>query len=108
MAEVAQSEAVQPQSEPERTKSTDPTPAPPHFGRIVVHFARESWVEIRDRDSKVILSASGQPGSERTVEGLPPFTMVVGNAGGVRVTYNDQPIDVSAHATRNIARFTLE
>jgi cytoskeleton protein RodZ len=77
-------------------------------GRIGIHFTRASWAEIRDREGRIVFSGTGQAGSERNFEALPPLSVVIGNAGGVRMTYNGNALDVASHAERNIARFTLE
>ena len=47
-------------------------------------------------------------GTQRSFELRAPVEVVVGNASGVRITYNGKPFDVASHATRNIARFRLE
>ena len=82
-------------------------PSQQRTGRLRVQFAADSWIEVRDREG-VMYIGTGAAGSERLFEGLAPLTVVIGNAKGVRITYNDQPLDLSAHAARNIARLTLE
>jgi cytoskeleton protein RodZ len=77
-------------------------------GRVAIDFERESWIEIRDGDGKLIFMGTGAAGSNRRFEARPPIAMVVGNAVGVRITYNGQPFDLASHSARNIARFTLE
>lgn len=76
--------------------------------RLQVAFVQESWLEVRDGDGKLLFSGTGAAGSEQGFDGAPPFTLVVGNASGVRITYNQLPVDVTGRAARNIARFTLE
>jgi cytoskeleton protein RodZ len=76
--------------------------------RMEMAFVGESWVEIRDGEGNVQFSGTVPAGSARSFEVRPPVDVVVGNASGVRITYNDKPFDVAAHATRNIARFRLE
>ncbi len=71
-------------------------------------FDDESWVEIRDRDGKVIFSQLNRAGTSRIVNGLPPLSLVVGNAPGVRLIYNDQPVDLAPHTRIDVARLTLE
>jgi cytoskeleton protein RodZ len=87
-----------------------PEPAPRAGGarRIVLRFERESWVEIRGRDGSVLLSQLNPAGSERAVSGEPPFRLVIGNAQHVRVTYDDQPVDLTPHVKVEVARFTLQ
>lgn len=70
-------------------------------------FDQESWVEIRDRNERVIFSQLNQPGTQRFVSGLPPFSVVVGNAHGVRMTYGDKPVDLASHTRTDVARLIL-
>lgn len=71
-------------------------------------FDRESWVEIRDGSGKIIFSQLNQSGSKRRVYGKPPLSVIVGNAHGVRLTYNNAPVDLERHTKVDVARFTLE
>jgi len=82
-------------------------PAP---GERELHFRFEieSWVEIRDRNDKVIFSKLNRAGSEERVSGTPPLKLVVGNARGVRLTYGEQVVDLSPHIGVTVARLTLQ
>ncbi len=80
----------------------------PGQARIDVQFEHESWLELRDAGGTVHYSGTGAAGSTRSFELRAPVSVVVGNAQGVRITYNGKPFDVAPHAARNIARFTLE
>ena len=71
-------------------------------------FAQASWVEIRDRAGRRIFSQFNPAGTEQVVSGLPPLTLVVGNAKGVGLTYNEQPVDLAPHTKVDVARLTLE
>jgi cytoskeleton protein RodZ len=71
-------------------------------------FDEESWVEVRDRNDQVIFYQLNAPGTARRVTGLPPLTIVVGNAHGVRMTYAGQPVDLARHTKIDVARLTLE
>ena len=72
-----------------------------------LEFDRESWVEIRDRNGRKILSQLNRAGTTQSVSGLPPLTLVVGNAGGVRLTHNDRPVNLAPHTNVDVARLTL-
>lgn len=76
--------------------------------RISIKFERESWVEIRGRDGRVLTSELNPGGTERTVVGQAPFTLVIGNAHFVRLSYDDRPIDLAPHVKVEVARFTLQ
>ena len=75
---------------------------------IRFRFAQASWVEIRDRDGRKIFSQFNPAGTEQVVSGLPPLSLVVGNANGVHLIYNEQPVDLAPHTKVDVARLTLE
>lgn len=83
-------------------------PLKPGERKVRLAFDQESWVEIRDRDEKVIFSQLNRPGTQQLVSGTPPFTIVVGNAPGVRMTYDDQPVDLASHTRIDVARLILQ
>jgi cytoskeleton protein RodZ len=82
--------------------------AVPASRAVVMNFDAESWVEIRDREGRVIFSQLNPAGSTQTVEADPPLSLVVGNASGVRISYRDRPVDLGRVARDDVARFTLE
>jgi cytoskeleton protein RodZ len=71
-------------------------------------FDVESWVEIRDRNDKIIFSKLNRAGSEERVNGVPPLKLVVGNARGVHLNYDEKPVDLSPHIGVTVARLTLQ
>lgn len=95
-------------SRPESQAAADGTGGTGGTRRIVMKFERESWVEIRGRDGKALVSQLNAAGSERTVEGKAPFALIIGNAQHVRLSYDDRPIDLAPHVKVEVARFTLD
>ena len=93
-------------------------PAPPVPGTAVerkpgehlikLAFDTQSWVEIHDRTGRRIFSQLNAAGTEQAVSGEAPLTLVVGNAHGVRVTHNGQPVDLAPYTKIAVARLTLE
>jgi cytoskeleton protein RodZ len=69
---------------------------------------KESWIEVRDRDSKVVFSERVAPGGERSVNGQGPLSLVVGYAPGVKLYWRGEPIDLVPHARGDVARLVLE
>jgi cytoskeleton protein RodZ len=66
-------------------------------------------VEVRDRSGQIIFSQLCPPGSEREIEGQPPFALVVGNASHVTLRYKGKPIDLlSKRSKEDVARVTVE
>ena len=88
-----------------------PAPVPPPaegLRRISLKFERAAWVEIRGRDGKALISQLNPGGSERTVEGRPPFSLIIGNAQYVRLSYDERPVELAPHVKVEVARFTLD
>ena len=71
-------------------------------------FASESWVEVRDRDNKIVFSQLGAAGSERDVGGQGPLSLVIGNAPGVKLYWRGQAVDLAPHTKGEVARLVLE
>ncbi|MEW5943610.1 MAG: RodZ domain-containing protein [Pseudomonadota bacterium] len=76
--------------------------------RIKMVFSGDSWVEIRDKEGKKIFSQLNPGGTEQVVQGTPPFSLVVGSASNVRLTYNGKPVDLAPYVKVEVARLTLE
>jgi cytoskeleton protein RodZ len=77
-------------------------------GRVRLEFDRESWVEIRDRDGKTLMSQLNPAGSRRVVLGRRPLSLVIGNGAAVRLIYNDRPVDLKPYIQIEVARLTLD
>ena len=126
---VAENEAVQaslsPASAPEQPVGTDtqraespaqataaPAPAagrkPGGYKRLELEFGETSWVEIKQANGKILLSQLNSAGSRQSIEGVPPFEVVIGNAANVRLKYNDAPVDLRPYFKVDVARLTLE
>jgi cytoskeleton protein RodZ len=102
--------AIQPMNLDSQPSAESVAPAPADEGnrRIVMKFDRESWVEVRGRNGKTLFSGLNAAGSEQSVEGRPPFSLIIGNAQYVQLSYEDQPVDLAPHVKVEVARFTLE
>jgi len=83
-------------------------PVHPDEREVRFVFEEESWVEVRDRNDTVIFYQLNASGTVRRVAGLPPLTVVVGNAQGVKMTYAGQPVDLTRHTKIDVARVTLQ
>jgi cytoskeleton protein RodZ len=105
IAPVAQAEAPPAASVPARPSSAA---GPGNTRRISMKFERSSWVEIRGGDGKVLTSQLNSGGTEQSIEGRPPFALVIGNAQYVRLSYDERPIDLAPYVKVEVARFTLD
>ncbi|MDP4028856.1 MAG: DUF4115 domain-containing protein [Gallionella sp.] len=82
----------------------------PQNAALRLVFGDESWVEIKDKDDKVLLSQVNPSGSELRMNGQSPFALVIGRAASVRLYYRGKQIDLTPHinAATEVARLTLE
>ncbi|WP_234421727.1 RodZ domain-containing protein [Parazoarcus communis] len=71
-------------------------------------FSGESWVEVKDASGAILFSGIGVSGSSRTVQGAPPFALVIGNARSVRLEFNGKPVDLVPHTKVSVARLTVQ
>ena len=71
------------------------------------NFREPSWVEVRNKKGEVLFSQHNSAGSQKDVSGEPPFTLVVGNASYVNLTYQGKSVDLSRQSKDGVARLTL-
>jgi cytoskeleton protein RodZ len=76
--------------------------------KIDLEFEKDSWVEIKQGDGRALISQINRGGTRQTLEGTPPFSVVIGNAPAVRLRYNDETVDLRPHFRVDVARLTLE
>ena len=96
------------QASPPTIIAPAPTTLAAGNANLLLRFSGDAWVEIRDKSGKNIFSQLSRSGQEQTVEGKPPFTLVVGNATKVRIAYNGKPVDLVPHTKTDVARLKLE
>lgn len=75
---------------------------------LQITFSKESWVEVRDRRGNVVLAQRGAAGSEKAVEGQPPFALIIGYAPGVSLKFRGSPVDLAPYTRGDVARLSLE
>jgi cytoskeleton protein RodZ len=101
-------QAVEPQSQATPMPAPAVSNKPGGSKRIQLEFDQLSWVKIKQANGKVLLSQLNPAGSKQSIEGAPPFEVVIGNAANVRLKYNDAPVDLRPYFKVDVARLTLE
>jgi len=73
-------------------------------------FNKESWVEVKDAESKRIFSQISPGNTEKTVYGRPPFSLAIGNAANVKLVYKAKPVDLIPYTSKHggVARLSLD
>ena len=74
-----------PASEPPPTATAGETGAEDEAGakELVLHFTGPSWMEVRDAHGRRLLYQLVHESGDRTLRGVPPFSLVVGAPGAV-------------------------
>jgi cytoskeleton protein RodZ len=101
--------AEPPSPAPAAAAPASPAAAPAGSVQLRLVADKDSWVEVRDRDNKVLLLAEPMlAGREQTLAGIPPLSVVLGYAAGVRLTWRGKAVDLSSYTKGDVARLTLE
>ncbi len=82
------------------TVSTRTPPAAPEESRLVMEFAEDCWVDIKDARGNRLLYGVMKAKAVRNLSGVPPFSLVMGNAVAVRLTLDGQAVDRSNYVPR--------
>ncbi|WP_130434660.1 helix-turn-helix domain-containing protein [Rivibacter subsaxonicus] len=67
-----------------------------------------SWVEIRDRGGRALLSRTLNAGETIGVDGALPLKLVIGNADVMQLSFRGQPVPLGAATKDNVARLELK
>lgn len=77
--------------------------------RLIVFTVNElSWVEVLDAGGNQILANNLDAGRRRSVRGVAPLQVIIGNAAGIAVSVDGQAVDISPHTRANVTRLTVE
>ncbi len=83
-------------------------PVAPGMARIVLAFDGNSWVDVRDANGKSVFSRLNQAGSVQEVQGSAPFSLTIGNAPQVKLTWKGRPVDLTPYTKGDVARLTVQ
>lgn len=75
---------------------------------LIFDFDEKSWLEVKDASNTVILTGEFPRGSHQEVTGAAPLQLWVGNAPVVRVSIEDQALDLQPHSREGVARLTVD
>jgi cytoskeleton protein RodZ len=74
---------------------------------LVIRYEGPSWTEIRDSAGRMLISRLVGADSIEPFDGVPPFSIVIGNARAVTLLYRGQPVDLVPYTRLNVARLVL-
>lgn len=102
-------EAIQAKNKPVTQGAEKSTATPSDSGNLYFQLTGDSWIKVVDGTGASLFEQLKKNGSEQVITGKRPFSIVIGNASAVNLTYNDKIIDMASYKRQDgTARFTLE
>lgn len=98
MAEPAQ--VVEPEPEPTPTPVANPR-------LLTMNFTDDCWIKVTDSRGQVLSEGVKKTGQSLSLEGEPPFRLVLGVPGAANVEYMNQKVDLSSFSASRAARLTV-
>ncbi len=106
---------AQQQAEPPLRVEPDPAPAvpveslQPAAGETLrLHANQNAWVEVTNGTGRLLVQRNLQEGETVSLTSPAPFSVVLGRADAMEVSFRGQPVDIAQHARNNVARFEVK
>ena len=74
---------------------------------LVIGFAEDCWVEIKDVEGAALYGDLNRGGATLRLIGRAPFRVLLGYAPGVEMTFNGESIEVTRYTRNNVASITV-
>lgn len=74
---------------------------------LYIRVVQQSWVEVFDAEGGMLVADLKSSGTELDVNGLAPFTVILGYAPGIEIMYAGEPITVATIANDNTATLKI-
>ncbi|CAJ2376729.1 MAG: putative XRE family transcriptional regulator [Arenicellales bacterium IbO2] len=74
---------------------------------ITLIVEQDSWIEVRDANDAQLVNRMANRGQRLLLRGAPPFSIYIGNAGGVAIEYQGRPVRFVADKDGLFARFNV-
>ncbi|MCS4509039.1 helix-turn-helix domain-containing protein [Xylophilus ampelinus] len=88
--------------------ATEPAAVADSDAVLVLKATADSWIKISDARGGVVFQKMLSAGDQQSITAPPPLAVVVGRADGTQVTVRGKPLDLSAIARSNVARFEVK
>lgn len=93
---------------PAAASAAPQAPTPVATDPLVIQAREPTWVQVRDAQGTVLAERNLQKGERYAAQGSGPWAVVIGRADAAEVTVRGQPMDLSAIARSNVARFEVK
>jgi cytoskeleton protein RodZ len=71
-------------------------------------FEKDCWVEVKDSNDKLLFSGLKHAEDNLTINGLAPFSILLGYAPGVTLSHNGKLVDIDVNSKNNSARLVVD
>jgi len=88
-------------------ETSGPDAAPPLGDSLRLKIHKDSWIDVKDATGTSLYTALARAGQEIDLAGQAPISVLLGNAAGVGIEYNGEPVDFGRYTAGNVARFKL-
>lgn len=92
---------------PELSLSAEPE-VPMRKSLLWMKFSGPSWVEVTDSEGRVLVSQNKAAGDEILLDGRPPLSVVIGDAGKAVVEVRGEEFSLAPVTRVNVARFVVK
>ena len=80
----------------------------PSASSLQLRASAESWIEVQDGASQMLLSRMVLAGETVLLDGAMPLRVKIGNATSTEVVFRGQPLNLAPFTRDNVARFELK
>ena len=70
-------------------------------------FSEDCWLEVKNQAGKVVKSGLQRKGTSLSLQGEGPFKVTLGNAKGVSLAFNNEPVVLQTVANRRLLRVVV-
>lgn len=77
------------------------------FSGLVLKYEKSSWTEVYDANGKKLVFGMIKPGETIQVEGLQPFSVLLGNANEVKVEFDGKVFSTEKYIRNGMAQFVI-
>ncbi|AZN36022.1 RodZ domain-containing protein [Iodobacter ciconiae] len=77
-------------------------------GEINIAVQQDSWVQVQDATGAKLLSGLLKPGMSKSLSGVPPYRLKIGNAPYTKLTFRNQIVDLTTYTSGDVATFELK
>lgn len=71
-------------------------------------FENDCWLKVTDVDNEVVIAGLQSAGTDISLKGSAPFSLVIGNIEGTTLSFNGEPVKLIPKGNRKLLRLTLD